>query len=188
MWTIENWSWRMMISSRFFLFLSLSLYSQAPKSRVGQQHGKIATWESVEVFFFVLILSLSLPPQLELSFVFAFIHLPTDSNGRKSNDVRLIGIVVPISNVRRRKKTNQDTDQKTWGDLISILEESHAPKTNITKEDNYICIWSGNNRQCLPVICVWSWKKKAKFILQMDKVLLSIIKPKEKKRKTFFCQ
>lgn len=32
------------------------------------------------------------------SLLLSFIHLPTndDSNGRKSNDVRLIGIVVPI--------------------------------------------------------------------------------------------
>ena len=41
--------------------------------------------------------SLLLSCQLELSFAFTFIHLPTGGSGRKSNDVRLIGIVIAKS-------------------------------------------------------------------------------------------
>jgi len=48
--------------------------------------------------------------QLELSFAFTFIHLPTGGNGRKSNDVRLIGIVVPIAIEPRHPSKDDDIE------------------------------------------------------------------------------
>ena len=93
---------------------SLSLTSKVHKSRVRQQQqqqDEIATWESVEVFF-------SLLPTWTLIVRFAFIHLPTDDgNGRKSNDVRLIGII----------------DPNRWGSSID-LTNSHV---HFTGESNW---------------------------------------------------
>lgn len=54
--------------------------------------------------------SLLLSCQLELSFAFTFIHLPTGGNGRKSNDVRLIGIVIPIAVETRHPSKDDDKE------------------------------------------------------------------------------
>jgi hypothetical protein len=92
MWTIENWSLKMMIS--FFFSSSIQVKSW---TATRQNCYLRISWSILLVYSF---------SQLELSFAFAFIHLPTDSNGRKSNDVRLIGIVVPIYRRRREEKKN----------------------------------------------------------------------------------
>jgi hypothetical protein len=112
MWTIENWSLKMMIS---FFFSSSTQVKSWTATR--QNCYLRISWSILLVYSF---------SQLELSFVFAFIHLPTDSDGRKSNDVRLIGIVVPIYNKRRRRKINR-IELRHWSkdegeDLLSMLE------------------------------------------------------------------
>ncbi len=61
--------------------------------------------------------SLLLSCQLELSFAFTFIHLPTDGNGRKSNDVRLIGIVIPIAVETRQHLSNDDDREDLFVDV-----------------------------------------------------------------------
>ncbi len=90
--------------------------------------------------------------QLELSFAFTFIHLPTGGNGRKSNDVRLIGIVIPIA--VKTRHSSKDDDRV---DLLLMLKsrilnerEKNYWRFNITREVYLEVISSGNNWKCLP--------------------------------------
>ena len=70
--------------------------------------------------------SLLLSCQLELSFAFTFIHLPTGGNGRKSNDVRLIGIVVRIA-VETRHSSKDDDDIE---DLLLMFKSRTLQEKN----------------------------------------------------------
>jgi argonaute-like protein implicated in RNA metabolism and viral defense len=58
---------------------------------------------------------------------FAFIHLPTDGDGRKSNDVRLIGIVDPIAGEKL------DIYQKTMIEDLSLMFKSRTHIERKTK-------------------------------------------------------
>ncbi len=72
--------------------------------------------------------------QLELSFAFTFIHLPTGGNGRKSNDVRLIGIVIPIAVKTRHSSKDDDREDLLLMLKSRILKKKNDRRFNITRE------------------------------------------------------
>ena len=88
--------------------------------------------------------------QLELSFVFAFIHLPT--NGRKSNDVRLIGIVVREEANREPRYWSNDARS----DLLCMFEKSRTWNEN----EEHICMYT--QEICRSV--VWSRNSYCQWI------------------------
>jgi hypothetical protein len=145
MWTIENWSLRMMIS---FLSLSLNFFLLEHTSQELDSNTAKLLLENQLKYPSLLLLSC----QLELSFAFTFIHLPTGGNGRKSNDVRLIGIVIPIA--VKTRHSSKDDDRV---DLLLMLKsrilnerEKNYWRFNITREVYLEVISSGNNWKCLP--------------------------------------
>jgi hypothetical protein len=111
--------------------------------------------------------------QLELSFAFTFIHLPTGGNGRKSNDVRLIGIVVPIAIEPRHPSKDDDIEDPLLMFKSRTLHEKgkkYQRRLNITREGYLHVMSSGNNCECL-LGSVHSFD-----LFRMDKVLVYIIK------------
>jgi hypothetical protein len=89
--------------------------------------------------------SLLLSCQLELSFAFTFIHLPTGGNGRKSNDVRLIGIVVPIAVETRHPSKDDDREDLLLMFKSRTLNEKKKRRTKKTTDGSisrkkFICM------------------------------------------------
>lgn len=183
MWTIENWSLRVMISffsqsvfsctrslSQFYLLehISQELDSNTAKLLLKNQ---------------LKYPSLILSCQLELSFAFAFIHLPTGGDGRKSNDVRLIGIVVPIRIETRQLWKDDDIEDLSFMFKSRTLKEKKTTREKgkegptVQYHDRNLFACNVVRKQLVMFVgfrcLVWS-------IFRMDKVLVYIIKNEKK--------
>lgn len=168
------------IFSRFFSSSLLKHRSQELDSNTAKLLLENQLKYSSSSYSFCLSLSFSTWTIVRLRF-----HSPSDRQQRKEVERRPFNWNRRSNpqRAKKKKKTNQDTDQKTWADLISIAQQSHAPKTNITTKENMKTAFAFD-QETIVLVCRSSLfdLKKQNFISQMDKVLLSIIKPKERKK------
>lgn len=166
MWTSENWSERMNddifhFSFTFSFSIHLSIHLSLPVLGLFSQELASNTAK------LLLENQLKYSSRSTSSFLltwtivrFAFIHLPpTGNDGRKSNDVRLIGIVVIVivNDVFFSIDAAQEifvwsTSEGTFFNHAHTKKEKKLKDTNITLEDDISMqsslIW-GNNKECL---------------------------------------
>ncbi len=171
---MENWSLRMMISFSFSVSLNFFLLKHTSQE-LDSNTAKLLLENQLKYPSLLLLLSY----QLELSFAFTFIHLPTGGNGRKSNDVRLIGIVIPIA-IETRPSI------KRWRyreDLLLMCKSRTSNEKELSTVQYHAreisFAWNVIRKQLEMFarfyLFVWS-------ICRMDKVLVYLIK---NERKTF---